>query len=618
LKNLLKIFQRFSLLLKKHSKGFDVKKFSDLIADWLHEEGYTTVFFVAGGNIMHLIDSFSQRFHMVPVIHEVGAVIASDYFNQASGATGARSIALVTLGPGVTNAITGIAGAFVDSRPLVVLAGQVKTTDLKERSQRQFGIQEIDGVSITSSITKESLKITDSISRSEFLHLIRLSEQDRPGPVFIEICLDVQGLKVMMNEDFGGYNVNSASASASTERDCESAIEIVNTLLAESSRPMFLVGGGVSRTDMSLFMQHFERLGVPVATTWHATDRFPYDHKLYAGRPNQFGPRWANFTIQHSDMIVVLGSSLGLQQTGFNRKNFAPQARIIHIDIDEGVLAQVSDLPKQLPIKLDLRRYGLKFLESLNSLGDQFGDWAQWVKLVQDQFPEVESETEMSSEHVNPYSFMRELSAQLPQDLAIVSCSSGATYTTFMQVFQNKAEQLIFSSRGLGSMGYGLSGSIGACMASNRITILFEGDGGFAQNMQELGVVAAQNLPIKILVFNNRGYGSIRGTQKRHMGGRYVGCDDATGLILPRLQELAATFGIPYHSFVPKAGARSILSFLATRTPLNVEVPVHPEQMYSPRIESFMDENGMMRSSPLHEMSPPRIATTLSLQAQLP
>jgi acetolactate synthase-1/2/3 large subunit len=583
-------------------------KYSDDLANWLLESGYSTCFFVAGGNIMHLIESLSHRLEMIPVIHEVAAAIASDYFNEASSADGfsrGRALALVTVGPGVTNTVTAVAGAHIDGRELLILGGQVKTTDLKSLGERQRGIQEVDGIPIFFSITKVCLRIEKRLNEEKFKALISQSRQDRKGPVYIEICLDVQGSTSSNQLDEKNYQELALSTTRSNAlSDCQ--IERVLESILKSERPLILLGGGVPRNDKDLLMK-LNSFEIPIATTWHGADRISSESPLYAGRPNLFGQRWANIVLQQSDLILVLGSSLGMQQTGFNLKEFAPLAKIFHVDLDTNSF-KTRQIENLIPIQSSLKDFvdelTKSFAERLISRSSVWKDWLTFIQTVRKKLPVVEEATDLSDGYVNPFRYIELLSSIAPSELNFIPCSSGGSYTCSMQVFEQMSGHLIISSRGLGSMGIGLAGAIGAAKSNGKLTWLIEGDGGILQNIQELATISQMKLPIKVVIFNNNGYASIRSTQKKYFGGNYVGCDSATGLGQPNFELLAQAFGLSFHKINSILDENEVRKVMLGDEPSIVEVIVSPAQPYLPKIESKLNKDGSMVSSSLHEMFP--------------
>jgi len=574
-----------------------MKTYSDQVCNWLVEEGYTHCFFVAGGNIMHFLNSARTRFKCVPVVHEVAAGIASEYFNETSES--GKAFALVTAGPGVTNIITSIAGAWLESRELVVIGGQVKSSDLSNGQLRQNGIQEINGLELCAPITKKSIQIQSPIAKSEFVEVIKTSSLDKPGPVYIEFCLDAQGAKPVSNE------IENAKISSSDFQEID--IAAVLGKLNSCERPVFLIGGGVSRSLFAKYKPMFDQIGIPIMTTWNSLDRIDSSDHLYWGRPNTWGQRFANILLQQSDLIIALGTRLGIQQTGFNWKEFAPLAKIIQVDVDKNELYKGHPL-----VELPVHNSTQSFLASLEkrvteiSMND-LSEWINFGKKVKDSLPLMDPSNKTSKGFVDPYFFIDELSKVLDSNDIIIPCSSGGAFTTTMQSFMQKAGQKVASNKGLASMGYGLSGAIGAAFANpGRRTILIEGDGGFAQNIQELGTVRASNLPIKIFIYSNEGYASIKMTQLNYFDGSYIGCDVSTGLGMPtdwfkifEAYSLKSMFLNPENLF-----SEETLKLLNSSEPVVFILPIDPDQTYFPKITSKVLENGQMVSNPLHLMSP--------------
>lgn len=571
-------------------------KYSDLIADWLVEMGYSTCFFVAGGNIMHMLESFRHRFAMRPTVHEVCAGIAAEYFNEISD--GGKAFALVTAGPGVTNIITALSGAYLESRELLVIAGQVKSADLSRGKLRQRGIQEIDGVALAAAVTVASRRIEVPATKDEWQQLINLTRQGRRGPVFVELPLDVQAAPVdeLVLGAFGFQGSPTPTVSDET-------LESLARSLRAAERPAILIGGGVDRRTAFSMRQRLAEIGIPLLTTWNAADRIPEVHPLYFGRPNTWGQRSSNLIIQQCDELLVLGSRLGLQQTGFNWPEFAPRALLTQVDLDS------SELEKGHP-KVDLALLADANDTLLRLCAYDLGQHAAWVaycRRIRKAIPLVESINHTGKGYISPYVFVTELSSLCREDDLIIPCSSGGAFTVVMQAFGLRGRQLMVTDKGLAAMGYGLSGAIGAALAyPNRRTLLFEGDGGFAQNLQEIGTAVVNRLNLKIFIFDDGGYASIRMTQKNYFKGAYIGCDTKTGLGLPKWSSIFEAYGVPVATVGPGYAedpnfrelfeAAGVAAFL---------VCIDPEQTYFPKISSRVNLDGTMASEPLHRMSPP-------------
>ena len=359
-------------------------KYAEQLTDWLVELGYTHCYFVAGGNIMHLLDGARTRFTCIPVVHEVAAGIAVEYFNEANG-TG-RAFAMVTAGPGVSNIITAMSGAWLESRELLVIAGQVKSQDLATQGVRQRGIQEIDGVGLAQPVAKSAVQLRAPIPKQEFIDLVNMGANERPGPVFIELCLDTQGAPPL---PAGSAITQNTSNSHATKDE----LEVVIQKLRGSQRPVLLVGGGVSRETAQKIQQSITESGIPVMTTWNGADRIDASHPQYLGRPNTWGQRAANLLMAQADVIVAVGTRLGMQQTGFNWREFGRNAFVIQVDIDKSELHK-GHPQVDLPICGDADR----FLEDLlPHISGQWNEWIAYAHEVQEALPLNDPEAHTTS-----------------------------------------------------------------------------------------------------------------------------------------------------------------------------------------------------------------------------
>ena len=513
---------------------------------------------------------------------------------------------MVTAGPGLTNIVTSLAGAYLESRELLVIGGQVKTADLARGLLRQRGIQEIDGVAIAKPVTKSSTLIDEQISKKSFVNLVAQSWSGRKGPVFLEIPLDIQG-GTLLNEN----SINSNSDSSFLPKASAAELDLIISALHDSSRPVFLIGGGVTRAVGQAVSEKLKQLGIPIATTWNAVDRIGADHPCYVGRPNTWGQRSSNIILQQSDLIIAFGSRLGLQQTGFNWQQFAPVGKVIHIDIDK------SELNKGHPkLYLKLERDANDLLEriALKPIKD-YSDWLKFCGDVRESIPLIENDNHTGIDYISPYVFIDELSKLSSGNDIVIPCSSGGAFTVFMQTFSQKLGQITVSNKGLASMGYGLSGAIGAAFAyPNKKTILIEGDGGFSQNLQEIGTAAINELNIKIFIFDDSGYASIRMTQKNYFKGSYIGCDRDTGLGMPNWDKLFGVWDVPVMRLGRDFQTNSaFLDSFNEVGPAAFIVSIDPQQTYFPKISSRVTESGSMESNPLHLMTP-EISPALSEQ----
>lgn len=581
----------------------DTVKYSDVLVDQLVELGYTHCFFLGGGNVMHLIESARTRMECVAVVHEVSAGIAAEYFNVAMREKGQKAVVFVTAGPGLTNLITAISGAWLESRELLIIGGQARTEFLSRGTVRQIGHQEIDGVGITTPITKASVTIEKPMTFGELQAYSELSSNGRKGPVFIELCLDVSATYV----DPDSLREQVAIAPKVPQKTSELFVEEISELWAASERPLILVGQGLSYKTFQKNFTTITDLGIPVATSWNAADYMDYQHPLYAGRPNTYGMRWSNAVIQQCDLLIVAGARLGLQQTGFNWEDFAPLAKVVHIDVDNLELEKANP-QTDINILGDANLVLPELLQILSSAeAHDTSEWLDHIALVKSALPVNERENALFPDKANPFEFVEELSQLLAvEDNCLIPCSSGGSYTTIMQSFKQHKGQLLTNNKGLASMGYGLAGAIGTAVAlPEKNIVLVEGDGGFAQNLNEVGTVANRNLNLKMVVFDNGGYASIRLSQRAYFDGNYIGCDDSTGIGLPDWETFFSAYGIPVvHVKGSIREESSVKDLILSNGPGAVIVHIDKEQPFYPKLTSRIFPDGTMKSNPLHIMMP--------------
>lgn len=570
-------------------------KYSDQLSEWLQELGYTHYFYVGGGNIMHLTESLSRYLIGVPVIHEVAAGIAAEYFNVIEP-NGKKALALVTTGPGLTNIVTAISGAWLESRELLVIGGQVKVSDLSSKNLRSRGIQEVKGVEIVRSITKCAVQLRKPINENEFYSIVSETWTPRKGPVFLEIPLDVQAVTVK-KEIISYSNVNILHKAS--DEEIQSIVDRYNSSL----KPIVLIGGGICYSISQELKNRFQELKVPLMTTYNGADRVDGYIENYFGRPNTWGQRSSNILIQKADLIIAVGTRLGLQQTGFNWQEFGRKAFIIQIEIDQAELTKGH--PKiDLGLCVDADDFIVRFMSAKLKIHN---NWLTFAKKVRSVIPRIEEVNNTKIGYISPYRFILTLESLTTDKDLIIPCSSGSAFTLTMQLFQQRYGQRVITNKSLASMGYGLSGAIGACIAedNNRRTILIEGDGGFAQNLQEMGTADINNLNIKIFIFHDQGHASIRMTQINYFGGKYLGCDKRSGLGLPNWDKLFEAWNTPLvhinngfendNFFLKHFNEPGLCVFL---------VHIDPEQTYFPKISSKITSTGTMVSNPIDKMTP--------------
>lgn len=583
---------------------------ADYLMARLADAGAEHVFLLPGGGAMHLNDALvcEKRLVPVPCHHEQACGIAAEAWGRIRESFG---VCMVTTGPGATNVITPVAGAWIESLPLFIISGQVKRADrLNGRPLRQGGVQEVDIVPMVESVTKYAVTIDDPqqirFHLEKALHLMR---SGRPGPVWLDIPLDVQAAPI--NPDtLPGFTPPDAP-----ETDLTDEIAQTLALLRAAQRPLILAGHGVRIAGAaSDFQRLVEKLGVPVVTTWNALDLLPDTHPLNVGRPGVVALRAANFAVQNCDLLISIGSRLDNIITAYNPGGFARAARKIVVDIDANELARI-EMEIDLRIAVDAGRFIRQLAAS--TIQVECADWINRCQSWKTRYPVNDGEAFPSSGAITHYHFASALSDAIPADTLVSTGSSGLAIEVFYTIFRNKPGQRVFLTSGLGSMGYGLPAAIGACLANDRRPMVaIESDGSLQLNLQEFGTLAAQNLPITLVILNNGGYASIRNTQRNYFAERYVGTGPEAGLLLPELDKVAATYGLPYVRIVDAAELPGLLeNALATPGPRIVDVHLTPNETLAPKAAALPQPDGSMLSMPLEDMSP--LLSLEQLQAEM-
>ena len=583
-------------------------KLSDYIASFIAEQGVRHIFLLPGGGCMHLTDSVGKesRLQYVACLHEQAAAVAADAYAQYTRNLG---VALVTTGPGSTNAITGVAGSWVESVPVLMLSGQVKTADIKPSADmRMLGFQEVDITAIVSPVTKYAVTVRDPAAiRYHLEKAVFLARHGRPGPVWINVPLDIQAQTI---EPARLKGFSAAEIEADTERHGEGLTHDVARsleLLSHSQRPVIMAGCGIKLGQAeSAFLRLVEKLGVPVLTTWKACDLLPDAHPSFFGRPGVLAQRGANFIQQNSDYILALGARLDFGQIGYASEAFARAAKKVIVDIDPLELGKF-----RFPADLLVQASAAAFLQELERQTASFRppDWSAWRKRCQawkQTYPVVTADYRAQINYVNSYVLVEALSKLMtPVDL-LVPGSSGACSDVCLQSFKVKPGQRVLNSPGIGAMGFGLPHTIGACLASGgRRTVCVNGDGGFQLNIQDLETVRRLNLPIKYFILNNRGYASMRATHRNYFQGRLVASDPASGLTLPNMRRIADAYGVRNNRIANHAELDArIAEALATDGPFLSEVMVDPEEQTAPKVKSVLGSDGRMISKPLEDLAP--------------
>jgi acetolactate synthase-1/2/3 large subunit len=577
-------------------------KLSDFVSAFIVKQGVKHIFLLPGGGNMHLVDSVGKQpgLSVVACLHEQAAAIAADGYGQASNNLG---VALVTTGPGGTNAITGVTGSWIESVPVMIISGQVKRPDLKPNPQmRMLGFQEIDIVTIVSSITKYAVTITDPDSiRYHLEKAVYLAKTGRPGPVWIDVPLDVQAAEI--DEDkLKGFTPETKSSSSCTD-EVKKTLEI----LTAAKRPVILAGNGIRLSGAKeLFIKLIEKIKVPVLTTWKACDLIPEDHPGFFGRPGTVAQRGANFIQQNSDCIISIGCRLDFGQIGYAQETFAREAKKIIVDVDP-----MEFLKFRFHVDVKVVADANDFLTELDRQLNSFviPDLTDWIKRCTDwklRYPVVLPEYRQMKKFVSTYVLVDEVSKQLSSNDVIIPCSSGSGADITSQSVRVKKGQRVLNSPGLGSMGFGVPQTIGACIASgNKRTVCLNGDGGFQLNIQELETIKRLQLPVKFFYLNNQGYLSIKVSQNNYFNGRLVATGDTSGLTLPDIQKIAFAYGINSNRILNHDELEEgVKQALQSKGPFICEVMIDPEEQVSPKVKSMIGANGKMISKPLEDLAP--------------
>jgi acetolactate synthase-1/2/3 large subunit len=582
-------------------------KLSDWVFQYVASLGVKQVFEVTGGGAMHLNDSLGRSgIEYICMLHEQAAAMAAESYAKVRNDLG---VCLVTTGPGGTNALTGVAGAWLDSTPMLVISGQVKRADLKGTTGvRQMGVQEVDVVAMAAPITKYAITVLDPTEiRYHLEKAVHLARTGRPGPVWIDIPLDVQGS--MIDESaLGGFNpaeIAPPKGALSPEK-LKLAVARTIRMLNASKRPVLLIGNGVRLGNARAEMRSLvDVLLLPVLTTWPAHDLMPDDHPLMIGRPGPVAPRGANFALQNSDFVLSLGARLDLVVTGYSPENFARAAKKVMVDVDPTELKKMKGTV-QLPVCADVKAFIAELTAQLSAIREKkrtkwYARCAEW----KNKYPVVLPEYRNLTTGVSTYVLAEAISAVSKNEDVIVSGSSGAGIEIFLLAATLKEGQRLFLTTALGAMGNGIPGVIGACIAhAKRRTITVDGDGGLQLNIQELEVIRRLQLPIKLFVLNNDGYASIRTSQSRYFG-RLAGADASSGVTLPALEGIARAYGIPYATITNDHELqRQVRELIDAPGPCLIEVKTPREEPRAPSLSSMRKPDGSMVSKPLEDLWP--------------
>lgn len=579
------------------------------ISQTLTNFGVRHIFMLTGGGSMFLNDALGNQEGIQPVFnhHEQACAMAAEGYARITNTPGVIN---VTTGPGGINALNGVFGAWTDSIPMLILSGQVKRETLLATYSvpglRQIGDQEADILSMVKGITKYAVLVNDPAEiRYHLEKAWHLAQSGRPGPCWLDIPVDVQNSQIDPQQ-LKGYDFDEDS-SDSLNTDLSSVCRDFLTRLTRAERPVIMAGKGIRLGNaLEEFEQVIRSLNIPVVPAWTALDLIASDDPLFCGRPGDLATRAGNFTVQNADILLILGSRLGLRQVSYNWDSFARFAYKIQVDIDAIEFQKPTVKPEQT-IHADVKTFLgelLRQIKQTNFDKQMHVDWLAWCKARVERYPVVlPRHREPKAERINPYHFVDRLFDHLDSDDVVV-CGNGTANVVAFQAAKLKNGQRLIANTGDASMGYDLPAAIGAAFArSGKRVICLAGDGSLQLNLQELQTVVHYQLPLKLFVLNNNGYLSIRLSQA-NMFKRLTGESIQSGVSFPDIIKVAQAYGLPAMRIGYDQLEDGIQSALQMPGPVICDVLLDPDQPFEPRISARQLPDGRIVSSNLEDMSP--------------
>jgi acetolactate synthase I/II/III large subunit len=589
-------------------------KLSDYVVKFVADMGVTNVFLVTGGGAMHLNHSLGleSRIRSICNSHEQASAICAEGYAKASGGLG---VCVVTTGPGGTNAVTGVAGAWLDSTPTLFISGQVKRPDRmfdqlsgEPLGMRQLGVQEVDICAIVKPITKYAVTVTKPTEiRYHLEKAVYLALNGRPGPVWIDIPLDVQASPIDPDA-LPGFDPAEIAPSL-VHGTSDVGVEVGRALDAFSSckRPLLFAGNGIrlARAEKE-FQALRERLGIPTVATWCAADLVPSDSETYVGRPGSVAARGANFALQNCDWLLAIGVRLDFAITGYAPQNLAREAHKIAVDIDSAELQKLHPYLQQ-PVCADAKAFLTELLDKVDQVpARSFQPWIARCADWKTRYPVVTAEHRKSEGRVSVFNLAEVIGKAVKAEDRLVVGNSGSAIEIYLLACPTVHSQRLYHTAGLGAMGYAIPMAIAVAIANpGREVIAVDGDGGFMFNVQELETIHRLQLPIKFFVLNNDGYSSIRASQIAYFGKASIGADRHTGMTVPNLSKIGASYGLLTHVIGDQADlAADVRHVLDMPGPVVCDVNVLPDEVRAPRLQSHQRPDGSFVSKPLEDLFP--------------
>lgn len=574
---------------------------SDYVMSVLVDEGIKNIFFVVGGGAMYLVDSMgrNKRINYICNHHEQASIMSAEGYQRAGG--GDIAVALLSTGPAATNALTGVCCAWNDSVPMLIISGQANSKFLIEnKGLRQCGTQEVDIVSIIKPVTKYAVTVKNEKEiRYHLEKCLHIARDGRQGPVWLDIPLDIQQKEIVPS------SLKSFVVPKKPVYDLK--LEQTISMLKTAKRPIILVGAGVRQSRQSAtLLKIIKVFSIPAVTTKNALDIIEDTNPLLAGRIGINGQRSGNFAIQAADFILIVGSRLPFVTTGYATELFGRKAKKVLVDIDDAQL-NYCNIKLDLSVKAELETFLPSFLQKLSRIRFHYDNrhWVDRCKQYRRKYPIITEKIKNIKRSVNSYYFFDRISDFMsPRDVLVAD--QGAAFYSMTPAFRVKKGQIAFTNGGFSSMGYGLPAAIGACFSRNVENVLcVHGDGGLQMNLQELQTVKHHNLSLKLFVFNNQGYLSLKHTQNSYFNGRFVGCDPKSGLSCPDTIKIAKAYGIKSYSIKNhKELNKKLQQIMMEKGPIIVEVILDPVQPFEPKTISKRMPDGKMVSPSLDDMYP--------------
>jgi len=577
-------------------------RLADYVIKFLEKKGITTVFTVSGGGSIFLCDALykSKKIEYVSHHHEQAASFAAESYARAKKNVGC---CFVTTGPGGTNTITGVTSAWIDSVPVIFVSGQVFLSQtIKQTKKRQIGVQEINIIDLVKPITKFSKMITDPNSINFYLEkAYAISKSGRPGPVFIDIPADIQN--AMIDEK---KISKQKFKPKKTIFSIDSKVNRIVKILKNSKKPLIHLGHGIRLSNSEkLVKKFFNKYKIPFVVTWNADDIIAHDHKMYCGRPGAFGERGSNFIVQNCDFYLSIGTRLPFMVTGYNTKKFASRSKFkAMVDIDLHELKK-NDLKIDLGIQSDAKFFLQKLFQKLKKYSSN-KKWLNYCSEIRKKYPIVIDKMINEKKYVNSYFFIKTLSKLAKKNDSIIT-DMGFSFTTSHQAFEIKDNQNFYTNSGHAPMGWGLPAAIGTYYAKkkNSNIICLSGEGGFQMNIQELATIMHNKIPLKIFIFNNGGYLTIKQTQILGFKGRIMGADKNSGLSFPNYSEIARAHNINYKKIKNhKNLGKQISKILKSKNSVICELIMNPDEEQIPKAINRRNSSGKSIPTEFEDMYP--------------